>query len=171
MRYNNVNLLFSLLCCGRFGEVSIVDFEAPVRTDFVNPWEHEVYNAPSGQYHKGMVTGCQFYPIDSGSFCTGGQDSTIRLWSSETLHVVDYSKQESPIQDLHWGKAQQTGGVIALAIGSHAVRLIDPRTRHDLQHMRWPNKHVQSVRFGEVMNCPYVFAGSNHGEVVVWDIR
>lgn len=74
-----------------------------------------------------MISGCQFYPIDSGMFFTSSMDQEVRLWDSECMRVVDKYKNESAILDSHWGIIPNGTGLIAIALGSSCVRLIDPR--------------------------------------------
>ena len=76
---------------------------------------------------------------------------------------------------MHWGLPSGSGGassssVIAVALGSACVRLIDPRTRNHIQHMRWSHKNVKCVRW---LTSPshLLVAGAESGEMVVWDIR
>jgi DNA excision repair protein ERCC-8 len=76
--------------------------------------------------HRYLISGCQFYPVDSGMFVTASMDQEVRLWDSETMRVVDKYKNEAAILDVHWGMPNMNG-LIAIALGSSCVRLIDPR--------------------------------------------
>ncbi|CAD5210185.1 unnamed protein product [Bursaphelenchus okinawaensis] len=160
-----------LLCGGRTGDIRIFDMDAPENPDTAHAWEHTCYSAPKQQWHHGAITKVQFYPIDSGVFCTTGRDCKVRLYNSETFQVIDEIQLPEPIRDAQWGMAQSKGGIIAVSLGSHSIRLVDPRLRHDIHHLRWPQVTVQSVQFGDTFTSPYVFGGSVKGHCVVWDIR
>lgn len=76
--------------------------------------------------HRYLISGCQFYPVDSGMFVTASMDQEVRLWDSESMRVIDKYKNETAILDSHWGMPNSSG-LIAIALGSSCVRLIDPR--------------------------------------------
>lgn len=54
-------------------------------------------------------------------------DQEVRLWDSESMRVIDKYKNEAAILDVHWGMPNMSG-IIAIALGSSCVRLIDPRS-------------------------------------------
>jgi hypothetical protein len=54
-------------------------------------------------------------------------DQEVRLWDSECMQVVDKYKNETAILDSHWG-IPSGSGIIAIALGSSCIRLIDPRS-------------------------------------------
>jgi len=168
LSFDNAEQRF-LLCGSCVGDVSIVDFESPAEQDQVYPIKHTVHRSPRSQRHRYMISGCQFYPVDSGMFVTSSMDQEVRLWDSESMHVVDKYKNESAILDCHWGMPNSTG-IIAVALGSSCVRLIDPRTRNHIQHLRWKGKFAKCLRW---MNAPshLLLAGSESGNMVLWDIR
>ncbi|KAI6221636.1 DNA excision repair protein ERCC-8 [Aphelenchoides besseyi] len=158
-----------LLCGSCVGEVSIVDMESPAQRKMTTPWRHLTYRAPVSQRHRYLVSGCQFYPVDSGIYVTSSMDQEVKVWDSNCMKVIDKYKNETAVLDCHWGMPNSSG-LIAIALGSSCVRLIDPRTRNHIQHMRWKGKFAKCLRW---LNSPshLLLAGSETGNMVLWDIR
>ncbi|KAI6216569.1 DNA excision repair protein ERCC-8 [Aphelenchoides fujianensis] len=158
-----------LLCGSCIGEVSIVDLEAPALAQPTVPWRHTTYRATASQRHRYLVSACQFYPVDSGMFVTSSMDQEVKIWDSDKMKVLDKYKSDAAVLDCHWGMPNASG-LIAIALGSSCVRLIDPRTRNHIQHMRWKGKFAKCLRW---MNSPshLLLAGSESGNMVLWDIR
>lgn len=75
-----------LLCGYRDGSLSVVDVEDDPRR--ARRTFDDALRVERGQAHKYCVTGCAWYPVDTGMFVTSGFDATVKVWDTNTCKAV-----------------------------------------------------------------------------------
>ena len=69
-----------LLCGYKDGSISVVDVEDnPTRS---RQTFEEALRVERGKAHKYSVTGCAWYPVDTGMFVTAGFDAKVKVMSA-----------------------------------------------------------------------------------------
>lgn len=52
---------------------------------------------------KGWISCLDFYHVDTGMFCSGSSDNTLKIWDTNEFSVVEEIKFYHPIIDVQFG--------------------------------------------------------------------
>ncbi|VDK64615.1 unnamed protein product [Anisakis simplex] len=161
----------SLLCGSCNGVLSIVDLELSSLSNEETAVEHPIIaSTASHSSHKYLITCCQWFPQDTGTFLSSSMDKTIKLWDTNRMRVVDKYDFKEEVLQFDWGGALQRRSLIAVANMSSNIELIDPRVGDAIQNLRWRTEYVSSVRWS-IENENFLLSGGKMGKIALWDIR
>uniref|UniRef100_A0A0N5AW87 WD_REPEATS_REGION domain-containing protein n=1 Tax=Syphacia muris TaxID=451379 RepID=A0A0N5AW87_9BILA len=154
-----------LLCGSCDGMVSIydIDFLAGCQ-ELLSP---VVY---SSEWHRYLVTRCQWYTRDSSMFVTSSMDKTVALWDTNCMKPLDRYTFKKPATQIHWCPVPSAYSFIAVANLTSNIQLIDPRIGEAIQNLRWKVECVSSVCWSNELEH-ILFTGGMNGNISIWDIR
>jgi len=156
------------------GSVFIIDFESAKTNESAQayPIQHRIIPSRSKCNHGFLVSCCQWYPVDSSIFATSGRDKLLKLWDSNCMTAIESFSFEMPINQFHWtvGRNSTKSSLIAVAISSSNVSLIDPRIGTAVQQIRSQNEAITTCRWLKISDFILV-TGSNSGRISFWDTR
>ncbi|KAF2015685.1 WD40 repeat-like protein [Aaosphaeria arxii CBS 175.79] len=159
-----------LLSGGADSSIAVWDLEEPSVADDGNLSYRPLSSVKkSSDQHKLGITQVAYYPFDSLAFLTSSYDHTVKIYSSETLHVsasfdldsVVYNIALSPIAD-HL--------LVACATQYPAVRLVDLRSGASTHSLAGHSGAVLSTAWSPVQEH-LLASGATDGSVRFWDIR
>ncbi|CAG9462780.1 unnamed protein product [Pedinophyceae sp. YPF-701] len=119
--------------------------------------------------HRFGVTACEWYPVDSGVFCTASFDGTVRVWDANAESVACAFQLDDRVECAAISPPTAPQCLVAAGAGTTA-RLCDPVSGALTHTFVGHAGRVLCVRWLPASGF-VVATGSSDGQVRLWDIR
>lgn len=120
--------------------------------------------------HKHSVETVQWYPNDTGLFLSSSVDSTLRVWDTNAVQVVEKFNLEGIIYHHQMPTNARKHCLVATACEDSRVYLCDLKSGSAIHILKGHTKAVVSVSWSP-RNEYFLATGSRDNKVLLWDVR
>jgi DNA excision repair protein ERCC-8 len=120
--------------------------------------------------HENAVTCCEWYPPDTGMFCTASADNCVKVWDANTLEAAITWNLDSSVVDLAMSPLCVSNQLIATATNQPTLRLCDLRTASATHTLIGHSQSISCVAWSPINENMLASAGLDK-EIRLWDIR
>lgn len=130
--------------------------------------------ATSNRGHSSSIVAAQWYPTDTGAFCSAAKDGAVLVWDTHSMRPV---VKWNPIQSISCsalskslGRSESLVAIGSSSVEERQVQLLDIRSG-GASHSLWGHTHgITQIQWSPT--CDVVFmSGSMDGSIRLWDIR
>ncbi|EGC35768.1 hypothetical protein DICPUDRAFT_151851 [Dictyostelium purpureum] len=146
-----------------------IEFQPILNINRKNSQIQNNVNQYSNTLLKGIST-CQWYPMDTGMFFTGGLDGCVDIWDTNEAMISQTFNLEYHINSISYSIINSSSLTIAAATADQKVRICDIRTNSSVHCLTGHRESVIAVKWSPY--SPYLIAtGSKDKTIRLWDVR
>lgn len=159
-----------LLSSSSNGGIAIHDIEECFYSDKFQCKAIVTVNRSLRDSHKHSVETVQWYPNDTGMFLSSSVDSTLRVWDTNALQVVENFQLKGIIYHHQMPVNVRKHCLVATACEDSRVYLCDLKSGSAIHILKGHSKAVVSVAWSPRSEY-FLATGSHDNKVLLWDVR
>lgn len=159
-----------LLSSGSNGKIAIHDIEECFYKDTFKCLSVATVERSLKDSHKLSVETVQWYPNDTGMFLSSSVDSTLKVWDTNALEVVENFQLEGMVYHHQMPKSARKHCLVATACEDSRVYLCDLKSGSAIHILKGHSRAVISVAWSP-RNDYLLASGSRDNKVLLWDVR
>lgn len=159
-----------LLSSSSNGRIAVHDIEECFYRDTFKCMSVATVERTFKDSHKHSVETVQWYPNDTGMFLSSSVDSTLKVWDTNALEVVENFRLEGMVYHHQMPKNARKHCLVATACEDSRVYLCDLKSGSAIHILKGHSKAVVSVAWSP-RNEYFLATGSRDNKVLLWDVR
>ena len=159
-----------LLSSSSNGKIAIHDIEECFYLDTFKCTSVATVERTLKDSHKLSVETVQWYPNDTGMFLSSSVDSTLKVWDTNALEVVENFRLEGMVYHHQMPKDVRKHCLVATACEDSRVYLCDLKSGSAIHILKGHSRAVISLAWSP-RNDYLLASGSRDNKVLLWDVR